>query len=297
MYYILLLIICVTMNSLNMNAPQEQKVYHSRPLFPIPTPLPAPKRVLVFDVETTGLLPKKDPTSNANPKNEDYPYILQLSYVIYSVEKGKIVHKTNTYVNIPSDIKITDEITKITGITREMCNRGEPIVSVLIDFYRACLTCDYVVAHNIEFDSKVVQQEMYRNRNRLGQLKPILPESVSTMCGILGRKFTAEKGITMYCTMKHGMDHTDIWIEREKRTYNPDKTWNVCVDGSGNPVTMRMKKTPKLSELFVSLLPGWELPQNLHNSMVDVAVCLQCYLKMVQIEILPKEEFERIVAV
>lgn len=279
-----------------------QKTYQSRPLFPVAEdgpPPPPPKRILVFDVETTGLLPKmpaKDASSSVatRPSNADYPYILQLSYVIYSVEKGKIVHSANSYVNLSSEIKITDEITKITGITREMCNRGQPIVSVLIDFYRACITCDYVVAHNIEFDSKVVQQEMYRNRQKLGQLKAILPESVSTMCGILGRNFIKEKGIHMYCTMKHGLDHTDLWIEREKRTYNVDKTWNICVDGSGNPITTRMKKSPKLSELFVSLLPEWNLPENLHNSMVDVAVCLQCYLKMNGFAVLDSAEFQKI---
>ena len=43
------------------------------------------KTVLVFDVETSGLLPKKD-KSSVNPiPIEAYPYILQLSYAKYDI--------------------------------------------------------------------------------------------------------------------------------------------------------------------------------------------------------------------
>jgi hypothetical protein len=38
------------------------------------------------------------------------------------------------------------------------------------------------------------------------------------------------------------------------------------------------KKWPKLSELHKKLFD--EVPDGLHNSMVDVNACLKCYLKM-----------------
>jgi len=252
-----------------------QKTYQPRVLYPEPDPLPIPKRVLVFDVETTGLLPRNPATAT----NEDYPYILQLSYVIYSMEKQVVVHTSDAYINVVPSVKISDEITKITGITREMCDRGHPIELVLIDFYRACISCDYAVAHNIDFDTKVIQQEMYRNRQKLGHILG-LPDSISNMCGIFGKKFLKEKHLNLYCTMKHGAEHTDYWIEREKRIYNPDKTWTVCYDASGIPIMTKTKKMPKLSELFIALMPEEKLPENLHNSMVDVMVCLKCFIQL-----------------
>ena len=47
------------------------------------------RRYLVFDVESTGLLPKKRGTSNAHPITA-YPYILQLSYAIYDLAEKKV---------------------------------------------------------------------------------------------------------------------------------------------------------------------------------------------------------------
>ena len=46
-------------------------------------------KILVFDVETTGLLPKII-------KNEDidkYPYIIQLSYILFDKDRNKIEEK------------------------------------------------------------------------------------------------------------------------------------------------------------------------------------------------------------
>jgi hypothetical protein len=38
---------------------------------------------------------------------------------------------------------------------------------------------------------------------------------------------------------------------------------------------------PKLSELYVLLFPNEPLPIDLHNSLVDVAMTLRCYVKYV----------------
>jgi hypothetical protein len=38
---------------------------------------------------------------------------------------------------------------------------------------------------------------------------------------------------------------------------------------------------PKLSELYALLFPNDPLPQDLHNSLIDVAMTLRCYVKYV----------------
>ena len=63
-------------------------------------------RVLVFDVETNGLLPK----FCANNLN-NYPYILQLSYIIYDVGNDKILQEFDSYVDIDDSIPISNKIT------------------------------------------------------------------------------------------------------------------------------------------------------------------------------------------
>jgi hypothetical protein len=40
-------------------------------------------------------------------------------------------------------------------------------------------------------------------------------------------------------------------------------------------------KMPKLSELYALLFPNEPLPKDLHNSLVDVAMTLRCYVKYV----------------
>ena len=54
----------------------------------------APKRktiIMVFDVETSGLLPKKDKSNPNHIPVEDYPYILQLSYALYDISSNKLL--------------------------------------------------------------------------------------------------------------------------------------------------------------------------------------------------------------
>jgi hypothetical protein len=40
-------------------------------------------------------------------------------------------------------------------------------------------------------------------------------------------------------------------------------------------------KMPKLSELYTLLFPNEPLPKDLHNSLIDVAMTLRCYVKYV----------------
>ena len=40
-------------------------------------------------------------------------------------------------------------------------------------------------------------------------------------------------------------------------------------------------KHPKLSELYEKLFPNEPLPKDLHNSLVDVAMTIRCYLKYI----------------
>jgi hypothetical protein len=56
-----------------------------------------------------------------------------------------------------------------------------------------------------------------------------------------------------------------------------------AIDRKGQPY--KYKKFPRLSELHQKLFGN--IPENLHDSMVDTMACLRCYMKMEHNIVLP----------
>jgi len=203
--------------------------------------------VLIFDVETTGLLPK----TIADPP----VYITQLSFALYDIRNHHLLKTYNAYIDIPEHVTISEKITQITGIDREkLLSEGMDIVDVLEQFYDAYCRADIVVAHNLDFDSKVMEIEANRNYERL---KTKNKETAPHIVWMFDSIYTKLTNIEMKCTMK--MSKALCNIER--------------VNSRGTYI-----KFPTLCELYEKLFHT--KPENLHNSMIDVLVCLRCYLKM-----------------
>lgn len=221
-------------------------------------------RILVFDVETTGLLPKKDLSGNIPPITS-YPYVLQFSFIVFNLLTRNIDIRHNYYINVSPDIEISGKITELTGITREICDaKGVPITNAIEKFYDCYMLCDTIIAHNYEYDYTVLRMEIIRNQDK-----------VSPCClNLFNTMFNKEHSIESFCTMRYSTNICSIIKEKENgKTY---------------------KKWPTLLELYNHLFK--ETPDNLHNSMVDVLACLRCYLKMrCRIE-LEQEEFNRLLS-
>jgi len=209
------------------------------------------RMILVFDVETTGLLPKKTrrkDSSNEVPI-ESYPYIIQLSFVLYDIIESRAVYTYDSYIRLPEHIEISEKVTELTGINKQLCNEnGKSIIEVLDNFYEAYMSADVIVAHNIEFDEKMISIELQRNRQKILDIAPYC-------FTIFSKIYESLKGVQRYCTMRNGTELCAITVE-SKTT----------------------KKWPRLSELHQKLFDV--VPDGLHNSMVDVNACLKCYLKM-----------------
>lgn len=206
---------------------------------------------IVFDVETTGLLPKKKKSESKEFELEEYPYITQLSYVIYDKYNKKVIKIANHYVQIPKNIMIPEIVTKITGITKEICEeKGISIINILMEFYRDIHNCDMIVAHNYAFDYQIIQAEMKRNYRELEKKCP-------NALILFTPEYLEKIGKRIYCTMK-----MSIYICKL-----PFKT------GGGY-------KFPKLSELHQHLF-GF-VPENLHDALIDVETCLRCYNRLVE---------------
>lgn len=204
------------------------------------------KRVLVFDVETTGLLPKKGQEVPA----EELPYIVQLSYVIFETSNWRVSKEFNHYINIPQHVEISSEITEITGINRDMCNKGITMDKALEEFCEDYMICDTIVAHNIYFDRRMIQLEISRHSE---SLNPFHVEKVFL------QSYEKEENKQNFCTMY--------------------KSKNICKIERKDDKGETYYKSPKLSELYEHLFET-KAPQNLHNSLIDTYVCLRCFVKM-----------------
>jgi len=203
----------------------------------------APKRIMVFDVETSGLLPKYS--------YQQFPHILQLSYIVFNRESNVIEKKYNAYIKVAEYVVITDEITKLTGITRKQCDEhGIPILEALHSMYLDYIDCDCIVAHNLKFDSIMVGIELERH------------DAPTELRNLMNQLYETKTNKIRYCTMMNSIDLCKMRVD--------------SVNKKGEPFTYN--KWPKLSELHNHFF-GF-VPEGLHDSLVDVEVCLKCYLKL-----------------
>lgn len=109
-------------------------------------------RAVVFDTETTGLLlPARAPL-------EKQPRVIELGAAI--VEDGKIVDTVSELIS--PGFQITDEITRITGITNEDLI-GRPRFEAVLERLREIMRgADVGYAHNAPFDTGVIGYELQR---------------------------------------------------------------------------------------------------------------------------------------
>ena len=90
----------------------------------LPTDLSIPKfhrRIMCFDTETSGLMPKHK-AGTPFPQMEEYPYIMQLSWTIYNVATQKIEEIVNEYVKIPKTAEISPESIQVHKIISRSSN-------------------------------------------------------------------------------------------------------------------------------------------------------------------------------
>lgn len=115
-------------------------------------------RFCVFDTETTGL-----PTPVETPDGITlvYPHLVQLAWIILDENLEEISHAS--FIIQPDQWSIPDDVVKIHGITTtDAFLLGEPIRDVLASFESAIADCTHIVAHNIAFDTGVLNGEYER---------------------------------------------------------------------------------------------------------------------------------------
>lgn len=201
-------------------------------------------KVLIFDTETTGLLPKYYFKTNNNTIIDfmrDFPYIVQLSFILFDTEKLVIIESHDFIIKVPDEVEISEKSYSIHGIDKKKSNEeGVDIKESLITLRNVYKKADIIVAHNVEYDLPVIQIEGSRNN-----------------MGVIMNK--NDNGKQFYCNMKNTVNLCNIIKTNSRGTY---------------------KKYPSQEELHFKLFGS--KPKNLHNSFNDILVCLRCYIKLIE---------------
>lgn len=114
---------------------------------------------IIFDSETTGLILDY----KINPSEFDkFPRIIQLAWVIFD-ETGKEVKRVCKLIKPEGWVIPREEFFIKNGYSTERSEaEGFPIFEVLTEFVQDRLKAHYQVAHNINFDAKIIRAEMFR---------------------------------------------------------------------------------------------------------------------------------------
>lgn len=244
-------------------------------------------KIFVFDTETTGIASMNN--LNYDEKHvvekkllntdirislpewqrwiQSWPFITQLSYIVYDTESPKDAKIFNKYIDLDVSVEIEEGASKITHIYKsreDALRKGvdpdsipglfilnkikkdtpELVVHIRDAMYELMsdlLQCQYIVGHNVDFDKKMILAELYR----IGH--------ISAFATILANN-------RFVCTMRKSINICKITVISKK----------------GNPYY----KFPKLSETYETMFEYKPTGEALHNAIIDVVICLRIFCKL-----------------
>jgi DNA polymerase-3 subunit alpha len=216
---------------------------------------------MIFDTETTGLIPKIELSSNWDEVDiSSFPYILQLSFVTINELTHQIHGVYDELIKVPEGFIIDPFVTSIHGITNEMINKKGKDPEVEIDIVmKNYIRSKKIIGHNVSFDITMLLVAIIRTlqkyKNFDDEYHNETAEKMSKWSGYYENLY----GTWRYkheCTMKPNVKLCNIWVKRKN---------SECM----------FLKFPKLVELHYVLFHS--NVKSLHNSLTDVFVCLRCY--------------------
>lgn len=119
---------------------------------------------LFFDTETTGLPRRWD-----RPASDflNWPRLVQIGWICYNDNEEKLF--CAEYIIKPEEFIIPKRVEMIHGISQERAMEdGIDLKDALLEFSEAMKKSEYLIAHNIKFDEKIVEAEFLRNEMKHG---------------------------------------------------------------------------------------------------------------------------------
>jgi DNA polymerase-3 subunit epsilon len=193
---------------------------------------------LFFDTETTGIKSWKDPAF--------IPRLVQLGCILQDLDTGRILGELNLIANQAPLSLIPKGASDVHGITDQMAaDFGVDPTLIDVVFAELVLKADLIVAHNIEYDLEVVEDNM-----------PLT--------------LAAGKGKAIFDTMKQNLYLVRAPLSDKQKAYFGMK---------GIPPDAPYK-VPNLTETFMHY---FGVPfEGAHDAMADIRACRDIFLAMIE---------------
>lgn len=157
--------------------------------------------ILVYDCETTGLVRGTDYT------DPNMPFLASIAAILYDEEAHRIIASVNSMIQ-PDGWTMPKEAGQVNGLTDEVLQQLGVPASVLLP---ACIALMFKanlrVAHNVDFDSKVIAAALWRH---------IIKEDSEETAHATVKKWLA---LPSYCTMQESKNIVNALDKRGKIKY------------------------------------------------------------------------------
>ena len=133
-------------------------------------------KVIVFDTETNG----KPKNYNLEPSKDlnNFPKLIQIGYIVYDLNKKETVFTRDKLILPAEDMEWDEGAFKVHGITKEKAlELGQDLKQGLLLFQGVLRQCNFIVAHNYDFDRNVILSEFLRE-----ELIISLPKGCKSIC-------------------------------------------------------------------------------------------------------------------
>ena len=199
-------------------------------------------KVLVFDTETTGL-PQRDQHGKSPSlyNTTKWPHIIQFSYILYDTEKNKILVNHDHIIKLAKHVVISPESIDVHGITREKSESEGIPILEALELFDICMRSADIIIAHNLAFDKQIVIVECIRHKQAAPFKFKMPEQY-------------------FCTMKNTVELCKIEAISKK-------------DGK------KFLKYPTLSELHKKMFGI--IPENTHNSLVDILICLRCFVQLV----------------
>lgn len=169
-----------------------------------------------------------------------WPHMVQLSYIVFDTETNSIIECIDEIVKLAPAIKISEESISLHGISRDISNTKGKPIVYILN----------------QFNKHLRNADVVVGHNISFDKRIIMVESIRNYM----RQYFTREGVRKpeYCTMKNSVELCKIEA--------------VSRDGE------KYFKYPSLSELYKKLFDS--TVKNVHNSMIDIILCLRCYCIM-----------------
>lgn len=111
---------------------------------------------MLFDTETTGLI------DNHAIRLERQPHVIEFYSCLADLKTGDVIEEIDLLIRPPEMRYLSEEISSITGISREMVENSPLFSDVSQKIFDAIEKAETVVAHNLSFDMEMMDLEAER---------------------------------------------------------------------------------------------------------------------------------------